>query len=54
MPKRGTDKKIGPQSARGFSPKSSRDREIRLEADRNYGRNKFITNIPEKALRQTF
>jgi len=50
-------KKRGSLSARRKSKASfedERDRSARLAADRNYGKKKFATKIPEKALRSTF
>ena len=50
-------KRRGSLSARRKSKASyedERDRSARLAADRNYGKKKFATKIPEKALRSTF
>lgn len=49
--------KKGPLSARKKNKlvfENERDRSARLAADRNYGKKKFASKIPEKALRSTF
>ena len=55
MPKLNLDKRIsrlGAQSSMKSSRSSSRDK--RLLAERNITRGKFVTQLPEKALRSTF